>query len=147
LIQQQRPSYGPSGVLLNVLQMQYVVAGAESACIFFLLALACMFCVATATRGRNAMRKAVMGSTSAFVMTRVNCASLIVKPQVSMTPHKQRHVEQQQQQQATPACNGPHSLASDVQQSSIGWQSCSQRLALTNHYNFVQIVDFCSGQR
>jgi hypothetical protein len=47
----------------------------------------CMCCwhraAAVATRGRNAMKKAMLGSMTDFVMQRANCACLVVKPQVS----------------------------------------------------------------
>ncbi|KAF6258647.1 hypothetical protein COO60DRAFT_1517458 [Scenedesmus sp. NREL 46B-D3] len=35
-----------------------------------------------ATRGRNAMKKAMLGSMTDFVMQRANCACLVMKPQV-----------------------------------------------------------------
>jgi nucleotide-binding universal stress UspA family protein len=38
--------------------------------------------VAAASRGRNAMKKAMMGSMTDSVIQRVSCPCLVVKPQV-----------------------------------------------------------------
>jgi hypothetical protein len=50
------------------------------------ISLDCLCCyyatAAAATRGRNAMKKAMLGSMTDFVMQRANCACLVVKPQV-----------------------------------------------------------------
>lgn len=45
--------------------------------------MACAFVLAVASRGRNAMKKAMMGSMTDTVIQRVSCPCLVVKPQVS----------------------------------------------------------------